>query len=122
MTTAQYSAAALPIVAASILTALVVVVVHTPQRGALGIVFANVDNDYYKYLLGGGHCCADAPGNPNACLPAANATAQGCLYCAGRVAACHWDMAAPHAVFGHTVTPMFLINDIFMAFFFGLAA
>ena len=36
----------------------------------LGVVYANYDYDYYQYWLGGGHCCEEAPGNPNGCLPA----------------------------------------------------
>ena len=86
----------------------------------LGVVYANYDYDYYQYWLGGGHCCEAAKGD--VCLPPANATAEGCAWCEARVARCHWDMAFPATVFHHPVTPMFIINDMFMAFFFGLAA
>ena len=89
----------------------------------LGVVYANYDYDYYQYWLGGGACCEEGSADhPDGCLTAANATAEGCLHCQARVARCHWDMAAPHDVFHHKVTPMFIINDMFMAFFFGLAA
>ena len=87
----------------------------------LGVVYANVDVDYYEYWLGGAGCCepgVDGVSLVGGCLSAANATAEGCLHCAGRLEECHWDMGPP--VFHHALTPRFIINDIFMAFIFGI--
>jgi NhaA family Na+:H+ antiporter len=57
-----------------------------------GLIAANVAPDWYVYVFGGSH------GDP------------------------HWELPGHLTIFGHHITPYFLINDIFMVFFFGIAA
>ena len=58
------------------------------------LLAANIAPDWYQYWFGSGHGAADGV----------------------------WELPGHFTIFGHHITLLFLINDIFMVFFFGIAA